>query len=194
MIKNKELPGIFFLALLWAPSFLFIRIGVETLHPLTFTMVRCLFAALTLIAFSFIKRIKVIPYFAYTKQLLPTALYLNAIPFALCATGEQFVDSSTAAIIEGAVPIFTILIAYSLFQQRDISRRHVLCIFIGFLGLVITFLPMLSSMEIKNVFGFFAVVLMAFFFAFGFLYSEKHIRDIPPIESTTIQMLFTSLT
>ncbi|MBI5274663.1 MAG: DMT family transporter, partial [Chlamydiales bacterium] len=47
---------------------------------------------------------------------------------------------------------------------------------------------------IKNVFGFFAVVLMAFFFAFGFLYSEKHIRDIPPIESTTIQMLFTSLT
>jgi len=190
MLSIKDLARICFLALLWAPSFLFIKIGVETLDPFTFTFFRCLFSFVATYIILKCSKLSLLPVLGKWKKILVSALLLNALPFFCCAYGEQYIDSSTAGIIEGSVPLFTLLLGYLFFKKRDNSYRELVCILIGFIGLIITFIPTLYSTRIDSIIGFLAIILMSVFFAGGFLYAESKPVDAPPMALVTLQMFF----
>ena len=62
------------------------------------------------------------------------------LPFFLISTGQVKVDSGIASIIVGAMPILTILLAH-YFADEPLTPMKMLGFFIGFLGIVILFLP-----------------------------------------------------
>ncbi len=112
--RGSRIDWLIFLALgfFWGSSYLFIRIGVENgLQPFTLIMFRLAIGLVLLAAVV-----------AYFREPLPRDLRMYghlfvmgviniAVPFSLITFAELSVDSSLASVINGAVPLFVIVIA-----------------------------------------------------------------------------------
>jgi drug/metabolite transporter (DMT)-like permease len=128
-------------ALIWGSSFLFMAIGLDTFEPGVVTLSRVVLGAtaLALIPRSHapIERVD---------QLRVAALGLLwiAIPLTLFPIAQQWIDSSVAGMINGAVPITAAIWAAALLRRLPGSRQLV-GIAIGFLGIVAIFLPELRE-------------------------------------------------
>ena len=84
-----------------------------------------------------------------------------AIPLTLFPIAQQWIDSSVAGMINGAVPITTAAWATVLLGRLP-GRRQIIGILIGFLGVVGIFLPELqdsSATALGSVLVAFAIVL-----------------------------------
>lgn len=61
----------------------------------------------------------------------------NALPFALIGIGEQSIDSSTAAIMMGIMPITTVILAHLTIKEEPFTLKICVGILLGFSGLVV---------------------------------------------------------
>ncbi len=69
------------------------------------------------------------------------------IPFLLLSIGQLSLDSGLTAIITGVMPLITIILAHYITDER-LTRMKLLGFFIGFIGIVILFLPDKLSLEL----------------------------------------------
>ena len=188
-MKLRDLAGIVLLALMWSPTFLLVRIGVHEVPPLTMTWMRVLFAGLFLLGLSKLKGRTLRPYLKLWPKLLIAGLLNNVLAFTFCSYGEMYADSSTAGIIEGSVPLYTLLVSVVVLKQWAVERRQLLGAFLGFLGLMLILLPT-ANYEGEGIgIGLVLLNLMAMSFACGFLYSEKELEHVPPLEAATLQVM-----
>jgi drug/metabolite transporter (DMT)-like permease len=128
-------------ALGWGSSFSFIAIGLGSFAPGVVTMARIGLAAAVL-ALSARARAPVARDDLGRIALLGAAWV--AIPYTLYPIAQQWIDSSVAGMINGAMPIFAALWA-TLLLRRPPGWRQVLGIAVGFVGIVLVFVPELQS-------------------------------------------------
>ncbi|MCW5771372.1 MAG: EamA family transporter [Rhodospirillaceae bacterium] len=125
-----------FLGTAWGSSFLFIGLAVHTMPPLTIAALRCLVAALTLLAVA-----------KALGNAMPRAprvwviyalmgLTNSALPFMLISMGQTRIDSSLAAILITTVPLFTLVLAH-LFTEDKTTPRRIAGVLLGFCGIVL---------------------------------------------------------
>lgn len=125
------------LAVLWSASFLLIKIGVDSIGPLTLTAGRMTIAAAVL-GFGLVITKTELP--LHRRALL---IYLvvgfmgNTFPFILISWGETHIDSSLAAVMMGIMPIATFVLAHYFIPEEPMTARKVFGIGLGFGGLVI---------------------------------------------------------
>src|SRR6266508_3576392 len=106
------LPWFLFFALgvIWGSSYLFIKLGVETLEPFQLISARMLVGLAILWLIVGLWKREPIPRDRRIYGHLVVMSIINIIiPFTLITWAEQSVDSALAAIINGAVPLFIIL-------------------------------------------------------------------------------------
>lgn len=176
------------LAFFWSFTFLLIRILVETLSPLTLSFFRLLIAGLFLMTLSGIMKKNFLQYYRKIKIFIVSSILLNALPFTFCALGETHIDSSTAAIIEGTTPLFTMFFALLFFGVKEIKRKELLAFMCAFFGLLVIFSRSFIDNITSDLIGGIYLLIMAASFAMGFLFSEKYLKTVPPLEATTFQM------
>jgi len=117
------------LGCIWGSTFLFIRIGVRDIKPMTFTSLRLFIA--TLVFYIVLKlsgkdlRI--------SKELIPllilTGIVDASIPHFLIAWGEQYVESGVASLILATSPFFTLIGNYfnsETFRENGLFKSHLL--------------------------------------------------------------------
>lgn len=128
-------------ALIWGSSFVFIEIGLETFAPGVVTMVR---VALGAVALGLAPRARV----AIDRDDWPRVALLGmtwvAVPLSLFPIAQQWIESSVAGMINGAVPITTALWSTALLRRMP-GRIQLLGIGLGFTGVVAIFLPELRG-------------------------------------------------
>lgn len=191
MLKKGDLLPILLLALLWTPTFLVIKAVVLEAGPFTVSFIRCLLGALILTLFSFGQWKNKRLFFEYKKKLFIGSLLLLAFPFSACAIGEMFIDGSTAGIVEGAIPVFTLLCAKYGYKEGNIGAKEFGGILLGLLGLLVIFAPTIHEGGWQSFLGLGLLLLMAIGFGIGFVYVEKHLKTLPPLPTTAI-LLFTA--
>lgn len=188
----KDFFGLLLLAALWGPTFLLIKIGVEEVSPLALTTVRCGSAALFLLLYCFLTRRSFVPVLSSGKHLLFMALFGNVVPFLSCAIGETMIQSSTAGIIEGSVPLIVALFTALFTPHRKLSNNEKMGIAIGFLGILIIFAPDIlqtANHTDERFLGKLFLIVMAVSFAASFVYSKEKLEEVPHIPAVTIQLL-----
>jgi drug/metabolite transporter (DMT)-like permease len=134
------------LSLAWGSSFLFIKIGVEEgLPPLSLVSFRLWIASVfLLIAVRFIGGR--LPRDRDTLLKLGVLSVINVlIPFTLITWGELWISSALAGILNGLVPLFTIVIAAALLQDEPMTANRLLGLVIGFAGAVLLLSPALGA-------------------------------------------------
>lgn len=184
----KNFLWLVFLASLWGPSFLFIKVAVEDIPPLTLVVGRVGVAALLLY---FILRIqgRNLPKFGPVwKHFAVMAFVQNAFPFALFNWGEQHIDSALAAILNGTTPLFTILLAHYFVEDDRLTPAKVGGVLIGFGGLVLLIVPSLVDGIQATTWGLLAIAVAAASYGVAIVYSRLNLRGQPPLVAPTAQL------
>lgn len=129
---------------IWGGSFLFIAIGLDAFHPGVVTWLRVGFGALFMLAIKKARDTKV------AREDMPRIALLGviwvAIPLTLFPIAQQWIDSAVAGMLNGAMPMFTAIIASIMLRQLP-GRLQMLGLLIGLAGIIAIALP---SAETSN--------------------------------------------
>ncbi len=129
------------IALIWGSSFLFMEIGLRSFAPGVVTLARIGLGTVTL---ALLARARTPVDREDWGRIALLGTVWMAIPLTLFPIAQQWIDSSVAGMINGAMPIFAA--AWSAYLLRRLPGwRQMLGIGIGFLGIVLVFLPELQA-------------------------------------------------
>lgn len=131
----RELALLLGLSTLWGASYTFIRIGVETIPPVTLIAARTLIAGLVLAAI-IRGRGLAWPRDAATWRRFALQAALNSVvPFTLIAWAEQVTDAGLATILNSTSPIFTFLLTAGVTRHEPVTLRKLLGVAAGLVGI-----------------------------------------------------------
>jgi drug/metabolite transporter (DMT)-like permease len=190
-MKIREWAAFCFLGTVWGSSFLWIKIGLGEIKPIT------------LMAYSFL--IGVIGLFIImrlTHQSFPRdrnttlgylfmAVFNAAIPFALTSWGETKISSGLAAILNATVPLFTIVIAHSWLHDEKINSFRIAGLVTGILGITILVERNLGFGGSTQ--GQIALLLAAASYGTAITFSRKHLRGKPPVVEAMMMILIADI-
>ena len=126
------------LGFFWGSSYLFIKIGVDAgLQPFTLVSLRLLFGFSLLVSVVVVSRERLPRQKRTYGHLLVIAVLSVALPFSLITWAEQSVDSTLAAVINGAIPLFVIVIAALSLADEPFTPARVAGLLVGFVGVAI---------------------------------------------------------
>ena len=128
-VKNYSL--LLLLAVLWSGSFAFIKIGVESVGPLTLTWARLSIAAVLLMIWLKLNSIRLPRNLGYWKICAFIGLIGNALPFSLISWGETRIDSGLTAVLMGIMPITTAVMAHIFIKDESFTARTGMGIIVG---------------------------------------------------------------
>jgi drug/metabolite transporter (DMT)-like permease len=179
------------LGFFWGSSYLFIKIGVDDgLTPFTLIMLRLLIGFVLLAVVVAIAREKLPPPGRIYVHLFVMGAINIAIPFSLITWAELTVDSSVAAILNAAVPLFVLLIAAVFLHDERFTTNKFLGLVVGFVGVVILvgFDP--AKLASGDLAGEIALIGSTISYAIGAVYSRRNIRGLRPMIPAIFQVFF----
>ena len=121
------------LALAFGSAFFFIKIGLAGFGPLTVSAGRVAIAALALAAYAALRGRRPPTQPKVWLALLVMGALNNALPFALICWSQTRIDSGLAAILNATTPIFSVLLAHLVADER-LTPRRLLGVALGFAG------------------------------------------------------------
>lgn len=124
------------LAGIWGASFLFIKLAVATVPPITITAGRITLAAVILYAAARLAGQARPSGIRNWVLITLSAIFGNALPFTLISWGEIWVDSGLAAILMAIVPLSTILLAHFVTTDEKLTLGKILGVLLGFAGIL----------------------------------------------------------
>ena len=125
------------LALIWGGSFLFSRIAVLEVPPLTLVFYRVAIAAFVLNMFLVFSRNKGGNPDRLWTRFAVMGLLNNIIPFSLIFYGQQEIGAGLAAIVNAMTPIWTILIAHVFTADERLNANRIVGVALGFAGVAL---------------------------------------------------------
>lgn len=195
-MKNSNLFLLVLLALLWGPSFLFIKIAVAEIPPLTLVAIRLTLAAVFLYVFLRVSGRKLPRGWSEWKKFIFMGFFANSLPFVLFSFGEQRADSGLASILNGTTPIFTVLLAHLFVEDERLTANRLTGVLVGFLGILLIFAPELArvaggrAVESREaLIGLLAFVAASVCYGIAIVYSRKRLRGLPPLVGPAAQLI-----
>ena len=179
-MKAKHWFVFILLGLIWSSSFMWIKIAMREVGPITLVAFRALFGLLFCVAVIFIQRVSLPRTLREWLPLLVVGLTNIAIPFYLISWGELHIDSAVASILDATVPLFTILIAHFLLQDDKITLPKTLGLVMGFAGIIVLMSKDIGGSS-SSLLGQAAVILASVFYAISAIYIRKTTVDTPGI-------------
>lgn len=130
-----------FLILIWGSAFTLVGAAVRTLSPEWLVSYRMIIGAALIVTYSRLIGHR-LPPLKDVRWLWYTVIAITgtSLPFLLLATSQKTVDSGLAAILVGTMPLITILLAH-VFTTEKLTSMKLIGFLIGFVGIVILFLP-----------------------------------------------------
>lgn len=187
-MKLKTFLWLLVLASLWGPSFLFVKVAVVEIPPLTLVAIRVTVAAVLLYVLLRMEGQKLPQPGPIWKHFTVSGLLNNALPYVLLSWGELYIDSALAAILIGATPLFTLVLAHFVTTNDRLTPTKIVGVMIGFVGVVVLFGPALGSGVHATIWGLLASLAAALCYGGGITYSHKHLRGLPSLVGPTAQL------
>ncbi len=190
---SSNLVWLFILSILWGPSFLFIKIAVVEIAPLTIVAVRVGLAAVALLVLLRLRSIKLPRWGAIWGHFTVMGLLAHAIPFALFNWSEQFIDSAVASILNGTTPLFTILFAHFFTEDERLTGAKVAGSIIGFQGLLFLASPSFLAGVEATTLGILAATAASCSYGMAMIYARRHVRGQKPLVAPAAQLTLATL-
>ncbi len=129
------------LIIVWGSAFTLVGLGVDNIDPYWLTAGRLVIGAMFLTSYALIRGHR-FPPLSDVRWLWYAVLGLTGavIPFVLMAVGQLTVDSGLTAVIVGAMPLITIVLAH-FFTEEKLTLWKIIGFVIGFCGVAVLFLP-----------------------------------------------------
>ncbi|WP_043619122.1 DMT family transporter [Ensifer sp. ZNC0028] len=132
---SLELLLLLALATLWGASYTFIKIGIETIPPVTLIAARTLIAGTLLLAVLRWRGLSLPRDAATWRRFLFQACLNSVVPFTLIAWAEQTIDAGIASILNATTPIFAFLMTALITRHEAVTARKLVGILAGMTGI-----------------------------------------------------------
>ncbi len=189
MDKKRALAWVllFVLALIWGSSFILIKKGLVGLTPYELGSLRIVAASLFLLPSAF-KRFRGVDKKSYP-FLISVGLLGSLVPSFLFAIAQTRIESSVTGVINGLVPIFTILVGLIIYKVKQ-EPKVFLGILVGFVGTAVL-ISAGKGMELSgiNVYAL-LIVLATVCYGTNLNFIKFHLGHLHPITVTSVSLLF----
>jgi drug/metabolite transporter (DMT)-like permease len=172
----------------WGSSYLFIKIGVETLTPFTLVAGRTAIGAAVLGVVLWLSGERLPRTRGAYGHMLVVAVLGIALPFSLITWGEQTIDSALAAILNATVPLFAIVLAAMVLTDEPITINRLVGLLVGFGGVVLITSPSFSAGLAGSVPGELALIGASVSYGAAGVYARRTVRDLPPLTSAFLEV------
>jgi drug/metabolite transporter (DMT)-like permease len=179
------------LGFLWGSSYIFIKIGVDAgLTPFILVSLRLLIGLALLAAVVAIAREPLPRTPRMYGHLVVLGAFSVAIPFTLITWAERSVDSTIAATITSAVPLFVILFAAFALRDEPITPNKLIGVGIGLAGVAILvgFDP--AALAGGSLAAEIALIGATASYAIGGVYARRMVHGLRPMIPALFQVLF----
>lgn len=130
-----DLALLLVLSTLWGASYTFIKIGVETIPPVTLIAARTLIAGGVLVAVLRLRGLKLPTDRRIWGRFLFQACLNSVVPFTLIAWAEQTTDAGLATILNSTSPIFAFLLTALITRHEAVTNRKLFGVAAGLIGI-----------------------------------------------------------
>lgn len=165
------------LASIWSSSFAVIKIGVETLPPLTLAASRITLAAIVLYGYTLFNSMPIPRDRKYWLLAFLIGIFGNGLPFTLIGWGEQTIDSGLAAILMAVMPLTTVLLVHIFSSDERLTPQKLVGILVGFGGVIVLVGPESLKYLGGDAFRQIAVACGAFSYAIATTIA----KNMPPL-------------
>ncbi len=177
-----------FVATLWAGSYIWVKIGLQSIPPLTLMSARIGIAALLLVVVLRLRGLPLPPIDHTWRRYSIQGLLGTVLPFVLVAWGQQWVDAGPAAILNSVSPVFAFLITWALTRHEPANWLKLFGVAAGLLGVAVVIGPgavgSLGTQALPQI----AIVLSSLCYALGAI-NSRHFRDADPVVSAAGSLL-----
>jgi drug/metabolite transporter (DMT)-like permease len=178
------------LCCIWGSTWLFIKIGLVDLPPLTFAGIRFVIAFLILAILIGARRTP-LPRAPRDWLLLAVSGVLAfTLNYGLVFWGEQYISSGLAALLQSMLPAFGLIIAHFYLPGEPLNPVKIAGVTLGVIGVGVVFSNQLHVSGPKALWGSAALVLSAFCAAYSNVLVKAYGLKLEPAVLAAGQMLF----
>jgi drug/metabolite transporter (DMT)-like permease len=178
-------------SLLWGVPYLFIKVAVAEVPPVTVVFVRVALAA-ALLAPVAARRGALRGLRGRLLPLVVLSLTEITVPFLLISMGEQRITSSLAGLLIAAMPLFVALLALRFDAAERASGSRLLGLLLG-IGGVAVLLGVDLGGDLRQVAGGAMVLLATLCYATSTLLVKRFFSDVPMLGVVTVATAIASL-
>lgn len=177
------------LCLIWGTTWIFIKIGLEDLPPITFAVSRFLLSAVILLPVVYFARIAW-PQTRREWQLIAlTGVLQFTVNYSTVFWAEQYITSGLAAVLQAMITVFGLVLAWIFLPSERITPLKIIAVMIGILGVGVIFLDQLRVESAMAFAGSVAIVVGAYAAAQASILVKAKAAAIDPAMILLSQML-----
>lgn len=178
------------LSLIWGSTWIFIKLGLRDIPPITFAGLRFLIASLVLAGVVIGRRAR-LPRDGRTWRLLAgTGMVSITLNYGLIFWGEMRITSGLAAVLQATIPVFGILLAHHYLPTERLTWRKLAGIATGFAGIAIIFSEQIGHPGESGLEGSLALLLSSICVAWGNVLVKAKLPHLDPAVLAAGQMTF----
>ena len=175
---------------IWGSTWLFIKLGLADLPPITFAGIRFVIACTILFSLIRIRRIP-LPRARADWILLATSGILSfGFNYGLVFWGEQYITSGLAALLQATLPAFGLVFAHFHLPAERLTWTRIGGVVLGVFGVGVVFSNQLAVSGRQALAGCVALILSAMFAAYSNVLVKWFGRHLNPAVLSAGQMLF----
>ena len=178
------------LCCIWGSTWLFIKLGLQDLPPLTFAGIRFVIAASIIFTMIFVRRIPLPNKSRDWIFLAITGVLSFSLNYGLVFWGEQYISSGLAALLQSMLPLFGLIIAHFYLPGERMTVPRIAGVMLGVFGVAVIFSNQLQASGPRALWGSAALVLSAFCAAYANVLVKTYGLNLQPSVLAAGQMLF----
>ncbi len=175
---------------IWGSTWLFIKLGLADLPPITFAGIRFVIACTILFSLIRIRRIPLPRARADWILLASSGILSFGLNYGLVFWGEQYITSGLAALLQATLPAFGLVFAHLHLPSERLSWTKIGGVVLGVFGVGVVFSNQLVVSGRQALAGCVALVLSAMFAAYSNVLVKAFGKHLNPAVLSAGQMLF----
>lgn len=178
------------LCLIWGTTWIFIKIGLDDLPPVSFAAIRFIVACLLLLPVVLWVKVEVPKTRKDWFVIAASGILQFFINYGLLFWGEQYITSGLAAVLQVTIPVFGLVLARIYVPAERITFLKVASILLGVTGVAVIFNEQLTFGGWMAFWGSVAVVVGAFCAAYASVLIKAFGLQTHPANMVFWQMIF----
>ena len=175
---------------IWGSTWLFIKLGLEDLPPLTFAGIRFVISCAIIFAIIRIRGLQLPRARRDWLLLAVTGILSFGFNYGLVFWGEQHISSGLAALLQATLPAFGLVFAHFHLPGERLSWAKIGGVVLGVCGVAVVFSNQLAVAGRQALAGCVALILSAAFAAYSNVLVKRYGKKLNPAIMAAGQMFF----
>lgn len=147
------------LCFIWGSTWIFIKIGLADLPPISFASARFVLAAAVVLAIILVQKIPLPRSTSEWRLLALTGFLQFALNYSSVFWAEQYITSGLAAVLQATITLFGLVLAWIFLPAERITRQKIIAVVLGILGVAVIFI---DQLKVENWMAFLGCVAIVF--------------------------------